>query len=61
MKLMNKEPNCAECKFMKMYDYSKKIYYCDHTDRIDDMGKLGVGELPEDRPEWCPVKEKVNE
>ncbi len=58
MKLMNKEPNCAECKFMKMYDYSKKIYYCDHTDRIDDMGKLSVNELPKRSPEWCPLKEK---
>lgn len=55
---MNRTQNCAECNFMKKYDYSKKIYYCDHTDRIDDMGKLSVNELPEDRPEWCPLRDK---
>jgi len=55
---MNGKQNCAECEFMKMYNYGKKIYYCNHTDRIDDMGKLGVGELPERSPKWCPVKEK---
>jgi len=38
--------NCAECEFMKVYDYGKKIYYCDHSDRTDDMGKLSAGELP---------------
>ncbi len=55
---MNRTQNCVECEFMRMYDYGKKIYYCDHEDRIDDMGKLGVGELPEDRPEWCPLRDK---
>ena len=25
---------------------------------IDDMGKLGVNELPKKSPEWCPLKEK---
>lgn len=48
---------CAECDFMKKYDYGKKIYYCDHPDRIDDMGKLRAGELPEGSPEWCPLGE----
>jgi hypothetical protein len=43
---------------MKKYDYGKKIYYCDHTDRIDDMGKLGVEDLPEGSPEWCPGRDK---
>ena len=55
MGLMNKTQNCAECGFMKKYDYDKKIYYY-HEDRIDDMGKLGVGELPETSPEWCPLR-----
>lgn len=56
MELVSKmAQNCAECDFMRMYDYGAKIYYCDHPDRIDDMGKLGAGDLPEDRPEWCPV------
>lgn len=48
--------NCAECKFARMYDYGNKIYYCDHADRTDDMGKLGVNELPKKTPEWCPLK-----
>jgi len=55
---MNKTQNCAECEYMKMYDYGNRIYYCDHEDRTDDMGKLGVGELPETSPEWCPLRDK---
>lgn len=39
---MNKEKNCTECDFIKMYDYGNKIYYCYHEGRTDDMGKLGV-------------------
>jgi hypothetical protein len=50
--------NCAECDFMRTYDYGKKIYCCDHANRTDDMGKLGVGDLPDGRPEWCPLREK---
>ncbi len=55
---MNGKQNGAECEFMKMYNYGKKIYYCDHEGRIDDMGKLGEEKLPETSPVWCPVKEK---
>ncbi len=53
---MDRTQNCAECGFMRMYDYGKRIYYCDHEDRIDDMGKLSVGELPKGSPEWCPLR-----
>lgn len=53
---MNREQNCAECDFMKKYDYGKEIYYCDHSDRIDDMGKLSVNKLPEKSSEWCPLR-----
>ena len=60
MKLNNRVPHCSECEYAKMYDYSKKIYYCDHVDRIDDMGKLGVGELPKGSPEWCPLRSNEN-
>lgn len=55
---MNSVPHCAECEYMKMYDISYKNYYCDHEDRINDMGKLSVNELPKRSPEWCPLKEK---
>ncbi len=57
MKLNNKVHNCAECNFMKKYDYGKEIYYCDHVDRIDDMGKLDVDHPPKTSPEWCPLSE----
>ena len=61
MGLDDRAQNCAECNFMKMYDYGNRIYYCDHVDRTDDMGKLGVGELPKGSPEWCPLGEKKSE
>ena len=48
--------SCDGCRFMKMYDYGKRIYYCDNESRIDDMGKLGENELPEMCPEWCPLR-----
>lgn len=55
---MSRTQNCAECGFKKMYDYGKKIYYCDNPGRNDDMGKLGMEHLPEGSPEWCPLREK---
>lgn len=54
--LKQKEHCCTECEFMKMYDYGKRIYYCDHVDRIDDMGKLSMENPPETSPEWCPIR-----
>lgn len=53
-----KVPQCSGCEFMKMYDYAYKNYYCDHEDRIDDMGRLGSGHLPKTSPVWCPLREK---
>lgn len=50
--------HCRECGFTKMYDYGNKIYYCDHEDRSDDMGKIGVEHLPETSPVWCPLRKK---
>lgn len=58
MKLNDKKVlRCSECEFMKAYDYGKSICYCDHSDRIDDMGKLSAGNLAEACPEWCPLAE----
>ena len=37
---MDRTHNCAVCEFMRMYDYGNKIYYCDHENRTDDMGKF---------------------
>lgn len=58
---MNDVLNCVGCGYMKKYDYGKKMYYCDHLDRIDDMGKLGMEHLPEGSPQWCPLGEKKSE
>ena len=55
---MDRTKNCAECGFMEKYDYGKEIYYCGNENRIDDMGKLGVGKLPDRSPGWCPLKEQ---
>lgn len=57
---MDRTQNCAECEFMKTYDYGNRIYYCDHADRTDDMGKLSVDGLPEGNSEWCPLKGKTD-
>ena len=43
---------------MKAYDYGNKIYYCDHEDRTDDMGKLSVEKLPVVSPKWCPLRDR---
>ena len=37
---MNKVPECIHCKFVRTYNYGKKIYYYDNDNRTDDMGKL---------------------
>ena len=54
--MMNKDVVCKNCEYVKCYDVVHKMYYCDHEERIDDMGKIGVGELPEKSPEWCPKR-----
>lgn len=53
---IGREPHCSECDFVKMYNCGNRIYYCDHEDRTDEMGKLGVNELPTKIPEWCPLR-----
>jgi len=52
----DREAHCSECDFVKMYNCGNKIYYCDHEDRADDIGKLGMDYLPETSPVWCPLK-----
>lgn len=69
----NTVPHCSECEFLKMYDFMTNVkntcdfsherfkyknYYCDHEDRSDDMGKLGVDYPPKTSPEWCPKRKK---
>ena len=50
---MDRTQNCAECEFIRMYNYTYKNYYCDHEGRIDDIGKLGVDHPPKASPKWC--------
>ncbi len=50
--------NCSECEYLRIYDVVHTCYYCDHEDRADDMGKLGVDNLPEECPNWCPKQKK---
>ena len=57
---MDNTANCSECEFMKMYDYGNRIYYCDHEDRTDEMGKLSKSDVPGICPEWCPLKCKID-
>ncbi len=52
--MTDKVTNCNQCKYMKTYDYGNKIYYCDHEDRTDDMGKLSVVVSPK----WCPLRDR---
>ena len=58
LEAIDKEMNCTECEFLKSYNHTYKNYYCDHVDRIDDMGKLGVDKLPKTSPIWCPLRDK---
>ena len=46
---------CKNCKYVKCYAVNKRMYYCDHKDRSDAMGKLGEDTLPDASPEWCPM------
>lgn len=52
--------NCSNCEFAKTYDCGRRIVYCDNEDREDDMGKLGMNELLNRSPEWCPLKPEGN-
>lgn len=57
---MNRVPHCSECDCVKCVDYAYKIYYCDNEERTDDMGKLGINELSEVIPTWCPKRKEHN-
>lgn len=59
---MSKEMNsCKECNYLKCYSILHQCYYCDHESRPDDMGKLGIDQLPEISPEWCPLRKEKEE
>ena len=50
---------CKECKYVKCYAVSKRIYYCDHEDRKDLIGKLAEDVLPDVNPMWCPLTDRT--
>lgn len=56
---MNKKC-CKNCNYLKCYAILYKNYYCNHEDRMDDMGKLTNDNLYMESPKWCPVKEETN-
>ena len=58
--MSHKIQNCSKCKYLKCYAIVYQNYYCDHEDRIDDMGKLTEENLKIESPEWCPRYGKVD-
>ena len=46
---------CKNCEYVKCYAINKRIYYCDHEDRTDFIGKLSEDVLPDVSPMWCPM------
>lgn len=55
---INRHMTCDECEFAVQCNNGNEIYYCDHEDRTDDMGKLSIENLIEASPEWCPLREE---
>ena len=45
---------CKDCEYLKCYAINKRMYYCDHKERTNLMGKLGEDSFPDVAPEWCP-------
>lgn len=56
-KRVTKCSKCAECEFLRCFDYAFKNYYCDNEDRTDDMGYVSVDNPSEKSPDWCPKRE----
>lgn len=54
--MMSNNSKCTECDCVKCYAINYQIYFCNHEDRTDDMGKLGIGKLPDVAPDWCPKR-----
>lgn len=50
---------CKDCKYVKCYAVNKRMYYCDHENRKDFIGKLDEDVLPETSPEWCPMADRT--
>lgn len=58
LEAIERDMACDGCGFAVQYNCGDKIYYCDHADRTDDMGKLSIENLVETSCEWCPLRDK---
>lgn len=47
---------CKDCDYIQRIAINKQMYFCDHKDRTDDMGKLAENNLEHIVPEWCPLE-----
>lgn len=56
--MANKVPRCNECEFLNCIDLSYMNYYCDHEDRTDDMGKVGVDNLRPKQARYGVLREQ---
>ena len=57
LEAINKDMACDGCEYVTFCSNGNEIFYCDHEDRIDDMGKLSLENLIESSPVWCPLRE----
>lgn len=57
--MANRVPHCSDCDSLQCIDYAYKNYYCDHEDRVNDVGYVGVDNPPKTSPEWCPKRKVV--
>lgn len=55
---MNRRLCCKNCDYLECYAILHQMYYCDHENRTDDMGKLTIDNLHSESPEWCPLRER---
>lgn len=58
LEAIERHKTCDDCEYAVQCNNGDGTYYCDHEDRIDDMGKLSLENLIESSPEWCPLGEE---
>lgn len=51
--MSDKVSHWSAYEYLKCIDYTYKNYYCDHEDKQDDMGSVGVDNPPKKSLEWC--------
>ncbi len=53
---MKKQLRCKKYQYLKCYAVVYQNYYCNHEDRVDDMGKLTDYHLHRESSKWCPKR-----